>query len=152
MRLVLDTNILVRSVTGPDGPAAELMRYLELSNDVLVTSTFQLEEFGRVLQYERIHRMHQLNKERTDRHVRDLESAAVVVPLPATFFEGPVRADRDDNPIITTAIVGQADVICTRDKHFSDSAVQSYCTDRGIQIMTDVELLEVLRQAGSPPD
>ncbi len=152
MRFVLDTNILVRSVTGPDGPAAALMRYLESSNDVLVTSTFQLGEFARVLQYERIQQIHQLDKERTDRQVRDLESAAVVVPLPATFFEGPVRGDRDDNPIITTAVVGRANVICTRDKHFRDPAVQSYCTARGIQIMTDVELLAVLRQAGSQPN
>jgi len=63
-----------------------------------------------------------------------------------------VAKNPDDDLIIATAVAGQADVICTRDKHFRDPAVQSYCTARGIQIMTDVELLTVLRQSGSPSD
>lgn len=45
-----------------------------------------------------------------------------------------------------TAVMGQAEIICTRDRHFGHPDVQAYCAARGIRIMTDLELLKLLRK------
>jgi len=60
-----------------------------------------------------------------------------------------VRKDPNDDPIIYTAVVGKADVICTMDQHFYDPPVLEFCRMRNIRVMTDVELLSLLApQAG----
>jgi len=56
--------------------------------------------------------------------------------------------DPDDDPIIATAGVGKADVICTLDRHFRQQNVQSYCSQHAIRIVTDLELLKLLREQG----
>lgn len=72
-------------------------------------------------------------------------NAPTSLPLPphATAL---VPHDPKDDAIVLTAIAGQADVICTRDKHLQHSDVISYCSKYGIRIMTDIELLAHLRQ------
>ncbi len=39
----------------------------------------------------------------------------------------------------------KANVLCTLDRHLRRQDVREYCERRGIQILTDVELLENLR-------
>ncbi len=150
MRGVLDANVLVRAMAGPSGPAAEVLREIVAPPHLFITSLPLLEELARVAAYERVKRMHQLDEASVEEYILELHADALIVPIQPE--QSIVTRDPDDDLIIATAVAGQADVICTRDKHFRDPAVQSYCTARGIQIMTDVELLEVLRQAGSPPD
>lgn len=53
--------------------------------------------------------------------------------------------DPDDDIVIATAISGNAEVICTRDRHFYSLTVQAACATFGIQIMNEVELLTMLR-------
>jgi len=57
MRIVLDTNILARALTGPSGPAAEVVRAI-VEPHLLVVSPFLLWELTRVLGYERLRRLH----------------------------------------------------------------------------------------------
>ena len=56
-----------------------------------------------------------------------------------------VAKDINDDPIIHTAVVGQADVLCTLDAHFYEESAKSFCTQRNIAIMDDAELLRVMR-------
>ncbi len=150
MRGVLDTNVLVRAMAGPSGPAAEVLREIVAPPHLFITSLPLLEELARVAAYERVKRMHQLDEASVEEYILELHEDALIMPLQPE--QRIVTRDPDDDLIIATAVAGQADVICTRDKHFRDPAVQSYCTARGIQIMTDVELLAVLRQTGSQPN
>lgn len=53
-------------------------------------------------------------------------------------------ADPDDN----AAIAGQAQVICTRDRHFRNENVVDFCAQHGIRIVDDIELLTELRATG----
>lgn len=53
--------------------------------------------------------------------------------------------DQADEPVLGTALAGNADVIRTRDAHFFAEEVQRFSAARGIQILTDVELLRSLR-------
>jgi predicted nucleic acid-binding protein len=55
--------------------------------------------------------------------------------------------DQEDDPVLGTAWSGRADVMCTLDRHFHHRTVLKSCSERGIQILTDVELLSVLREA-----
>ena len=72
-----------------------------------------------------------------------------MVNLPPGVPAAVVPKDPDDDPIIATAVAGQAEIICTRDRHFWHPDVQQYCAAHGIRIMTDIELLQLL-QAPAP--
>ena len=59
---------------------------------------------------------------------------------------GIVPDDPSDDMIVATALAGRADVICTRDRHLHHPEVRAWCADRGIRILNDIELLELLQQ------
>ena len=62
-------------------------------------------------------------------------------------FEGPplVLKDPNDDPVVYTALAGQADILCTVDRHFFEPNVLSFCSRYRIQLMSDVQLLHLLR-------
>lgn len=103
-----------------------------------------MAEVDRVLRYTRIQALYQLTDADIWQSLRLLESIADVVD-PA---EGPpiVLKDSNDDPIVYTALAGQADILCTVDKHFYEPNVLSFCARNGIRLMGDVELLHFLRK------
>jgi hypothetical protein len=56
-----------------------------------------------------------------------------------------VVVDPNDDPVIYTAVVGRADVLCAMDRDFYIPQLMSFCQERGIGIMNDVELVRKLR-------
>jgi predicted nucleic acid-binding protein len=58
-------------------------------------------------------------------------------------------SDPDDNFVVQTGVVGQVNVICTRDRHLLHTNVQAYCAQFGIRVLRDTELLDELRQAAA---
>jgi hypothetical protein len=52
--------------------------------------------------------------------------------------------------VLETALSGRVDVLCTLDRHFHQRTVLNSCSEQGIQILTDVELLSKLREASRP--
>ncbi len=151
MRAVLDTNVLVRATKNATGPARELLQQFDTDQHVLIGSNAILVELLRVLDYPRVRAMHRLSEEECQEFVQSLHDAAEVVALPAAPTDA-ISPDPDDDPVIHTAIHGKADVLCTLDRHLRRQDVQEYCQYHGIQIMTDVELLEQLRRADSNDD
>ena len=147
MRVVLDRNILARATPGSSGPARELVQRCALAPNVIVLSSDLLDELSRVLRYERLRRLHGLPEADIDEYVSALGSLCVVAspagPEPVNIVPG----DPDDNPVVIAAISGQAEVICTLDRHLRHPDVRAYCARHGIRVMTDLELLELLRQA-----
>lgn len=144
MRVVLDTNILARASYSPTGPAGECLQRLRDPAHVLVLSAFILDELDRVLRYPRLQRLHGLTDQEIDDYVRDVADAALVVPINAAV-SGVVASDPDDDPVVATAEGGNADVICTLDRHLHHSDVVDYCNQHAIEVLTDVELLTRLR-------
>lgn len=149
MRVVLDTNVLARSAYSLTGPAAEVLDRIRGSDHVLIVSLHILGELNRVLRYPRLRRYHGLSDDEIERYVGDIEAAALVIPSAAEEPEAIVQDDPDDDLVIATAVAGQAHVLCTLDRHLWQQEVQDYCRQHGIQIMTDVELLEKLRRTES---
>ena len=148
MRIVLDTNILVRAVTGPAGPAAEVLRAINPFH-LLIVSPFLLSELTRVLGYERIRRMHGLNDTGIARYVSQLQGLALVVVPSEDTLSATVPSDPQDDAILATAFAGQADLLCTLDRHFYHPDVLASCTAHSLRIVTDIELLADLRTRGS---
>jgi uncharacterized protein len=149
MRVVLDTNILTRASYSVTGPAAELLDHLKQPEHVLVLSSFILDELDRVLRYPRVRKLHGFDDTEIDEFVRDVADAALVVQV-ASPSTGIVSHDPDDDPVVATAVDGNADVLCTRDRHLHHADVVDYCRQEGIEVLDDVELLNRLRTAGSP--
>jgi len=146
MRVVLDTNVLARVVMSPAGPAAELFDRIRQSH-VLVTSAELTEELLRILAYQRVRRIHQLDDVALRNFVEDIEAGSLMVtlayPLPSV-----VLSDPDDDAIVATAVAGKANVLCTRNaKHLLYASVVHYCRQRLIEIMDDIALLKQLRQS-----
>jgi len=63
-----------------------------------------------------------------------------------------VPDDPDDDPIVQTAVIGRADVLCTRDPHFSHRVVRALCGAYGVRIVSDTALMKELRGADRPTD
>lgn len=145
MRVLLDTNVLVRVLLEPTGPAAKLLAFLDTPH-VLVTSPYQLLELARVLRYPHLRARHQLSDSALDAFVVQLEQAATVVSPPETFQLPPVLTDPKDHPILVTVIAGQVEVLCTRDKHFRSPAALSFFAEHGVEIASDLDLLGRLQR------
>jgi len=144
MRIAVDTAILIRANTKATGPARELLQAIQDSGSQLILSPYVLAEVDRVLRYPRIQNLYHLSDGAIWTYLRDLESYADIVE-PA---QGPpiVLKDANDDPVVYTSVAGQADVLCTVDRHFYEPNVIAFCYRQGIQLMTDVELLHFLRQ------
>lgn len=143
MRVLVDTNVLARAAAGPPGPAYELVQHTTEHEHVLILSPFLLDELARVLRYPRMRPLHSLSDEEIEQFITDLVLVAYVVE-PGGASLG-ISSDRDDDPILAAAYAGQAEVICTRDRHFHEPAVKEYCAANRIEILSDVELLARLR-------
>ena len=145
MRITPDTGILIRTNTKATGPARELLLAASGSRHRLVLSRFLLDELSRVLRYPRIQAIYKLEEVDIRDHMALLRSLADIVE-PAT---GPplILKDPEDDPVVYTALAGQADVICTLDRHFYEPNVVSFCSRYGIRIMGDVDLLREIRPA-----
>jgi putative PIN family toxin of toxin-antitoxin system len=144
MRVVLDTNILVRAAPGRSGPARQLFELLAEPSHALVTSPPLLDELVRALKYPRLRAIHGLDDQRIGAYAANVQAVAIVLPLTTPAVTA-IRTDLDDNAVIAAAIAGQAEVICTRDRHFRDPDVIDFCQQHGIRILDDVELLRELR-------
>ena len=53
-------------------------------------------------------------------------------------------SDPDDDPVVYTAVDGQADVLCTLDRDLFQPSVVAFCGEKHIAVVTDVELLRIL--------
>lgn len=145
MKTVLDTNILVRCHHKANGPARECFRELESPRHELLVSPYLLAETARVLTYPRLMAIHKLSPDEIREFLTAVEAVGEVVDTTADTLEAVVTADPDDDPIVQLAVSGHAEALCTLDRHLRTPEVRTYCEARGIRIVTDVELLALLR-------
>lgn len=111
MRTVLDTGVLIAALITRDTPPDRIYQAWRRRRFELVTSEWQLEEFRRVSRYPRLRRF--LSPADAGRMVNGLRTRATVV---ADLPQVDASADPDDNPILATAIVGNAHWLVSSDK------------------------------------
>ena len=142
MRIVLDSNILVRAAWKADGLASLLLRSVLEGPHRLIVSAFILGEVVRVLSYPRVQSRWGLGEERIQGHVNRLAAVAEIVE--PSSIDRVVPDDPDDDLVVHTAITGRADVLCTRDSHLLAPLCVQYCALRGVRIVDDIELYSIL--------
>lgn len=109
----------------------------------LIASQYLLDELDRILRYPRLQRLHGFDDDEIKRFVNSVGTLAAIVML--EHVEAVTTADVDDDPIVATAVVGQADVLCTRDNDLFAESVIAYCFQHNIRVLTDVQLLQELK-------
>lgn len=143
MRIVLDSNILARAASGPPSPAAELLLRALRSPYTICISPVLLDELNRILRYDRVRKMHRMQDSEIDAYLDNLRlSCLIVEPEKPTVG---ISTDPDDDWVIATAVRSESKVICTLDRHLKTPAVISYCQQRGIEILSDTELLQRIK-------
>ncbi len=149
MRFTLDSNILVRAVASPQGPALRLLDII-LGAHTLVPSRFILDEVERVLLYPRLQARYQITAREAARFTGNLADVAHMVE--PVIVRPLVLSDPADDPVLYTAADGEADVLCTLNiRHFDAAEVQSFCAALGIRVMTDLDVLRDLSEQGPNP-
>ena len=128
MKIVLDNTILVRANDQAHGLARELLTSLVEGNHVLLLSNEMLQELARVLRYPRLQKFFGLTENLVYNYIAFLRRAAEIVPL-NPLLTAPIR-DVNDLIVVQTAIIGEADVICTMDEDFFEAPVAQYLRSR----------------------
>ena len=142
MRIVLDSNILVRAAWKADGLASLLLRSILEGPHRLIVSPFILGEVARVLAYPRLQSRWGLTEARIQAHVNRFAAAAEIVET--TDVDRVVPDDPDDDFIVHTAISGKADALCTRDTHLLSPEVVEHCGRHAVRVMDDIQLYRIL--------
>lgn len=145
MRIVCDTNVLLRSAINPNGMATDLLRRI-CGSHVLLTSYPILAELLIVLRRPKIQALHGRNEQGIHRFISSLYRAATVVRLPQPVPRL-VPHDAKDDAVLFTAIAGHANVLTTRDRHFFEPSVISLAAAHGVRILGDDQLLVELDSA-----
>jgi putative PIN family toxin of toxin-antitoxin system len=73
MRIVLDTNVLVRANIKVQGPARNLLLKIAYGDHAIITSPFLLREVERALAYPRLQKLWRLTLQDIQEHVQFLE-------------------------------------------------------------------------------
>lgn len=143
-KIVLDTNIIVRAVASPSGLASELLRRTISDGNLLCTSNFMLAELDRVLRYPRVRKVHGLSDPDIEDFVRSVQQVALVVEVDAVKSLRITR-DKDDDPVIETALRTKADYLCSIDKDIGAKEVVDHCKAVGVKVVTDTVLIAIFR-------
>lgn len=143
MRIVLDTAILVRAHDGAKGLARELLLRLIDSDHVLLISEGMLYELAKVLRYPRMLALHGLSEDRIFGFIALLREAAEII-RPNPLLLTPIR-DVNDAVVMQTAILGEADIICTRDLDFFEDPAAEFLRKAGVEVLDDIALIQRFR-------
>ena len=143
MRIVLDTTILVRATENSHGLARELLLNIVASQHTLLLSAEMLYELARVLRYPRLRAFYGLSEERIYDFVGYLREVSEIVPL-SPLMSMPIR-DVNDIVVLQTAVIGEANILCTRDEDFYDPVATEFLSKLGITVTDDISLMHRLR-------
>ena len=142
MRIVLDSNILVRSFVSSRGLAHDLLLAILAGDHTLILSSEILSEVARVLRYPRLMAVHGEQEEAIYSFTGWLRDAAEIVAL-NPLADAPIR-DRNDIFVLQTALSGEADVVCTGDRDFFAPPASIFLASCGIEVLTDAQLMRRL--------
>ena len=115
-----------------------LLRLIE-SDHVLLISDAMLYELAKVLRYPRMLALHGLSEGRIYDYIGFLRRTTEVI-RPNPLLVTPIR-DINDTVVMQTAIIGEADVLCTRDQDFFEPPAEPFLRRAGIAVLDVRSLL-----------
>jgi uncharacterized protein len=143
VRIILDTAILVRGHASSKRLARDLLISVVESDHILLLSNEMLYELAKVLRYPRMLALHGLSEKRIYDYVSFLrEAAEIAVPNP--LLVTPIR-DVNDTVVMQTAVIGEADILCTKDRDFFETPAEEFLRKAGIAVWGDIALMHQLR-------
>lgn len=143
MKIVLDTTILVRATERSNGLARELLTNIVAGEHRLLLSNEMLRELARVLRYPRLREFYGLTEDLVFDYVTFLRQSSEIVTLDP-LVSAPIR-DVNDIIVMQTAIIGEADILCTNDEDFFENRASEYLNKMGISVLDDITLMHRLR-------
>ena len=143
MKIVLDTSVLVRANEHSFGIARELLIRIVNSEHRLVLSNEMLYELTKALRYPRLQAFYDLPENLIYGYIAFLRLSAEMVIL-NPLITAPIR-DVNDVIVMQTAIIGEADILCTKDQDFFEKPAGEYLNKMGIMVMDDIALMRRLR-------
>jgi putative PIN family toxin of toxin-antitoxin system len=143
VRIVLDTTILVRATEKSHGPARELLLSIVASEHTLLLSNEMLYELARVLRYPRLQKFYGLSEARVYDFIASLREVSEIVTLSPSL---PIPSrDLNDIVVLQTAVLGEANILCSTDGDFYGAPAAEFLDKAGIAVLDDVTLLQRLR-------
>lgn len=142
MKIVLDTSILVRANEHSFGLARELLLTIVNSEHRLILSNEMLHELARALRYPRLQKFYGLTEDLLYDYVVFLRRSSEIVIL-NPLLTAPIR-DLSDVVVMQTAIIGDADLLCTSDADFFEPPAHEYLNKMGIEVVDDIGLIRRL--------
>lgn len=143
MKIVLDTTVLVRANERTHGLARELLLLVVEGKHTLLLSNEMLHELARVLRYPRLQLLYDLPESLVFDYVRFLRQVSEIVEL-NPLVTAPIR-DVNDIIVMQTAIIGEAEILCTTDDDFFEEPASGYLKKLGIAVLDDISLVHRLR-------
>jgi len=143
VKIVLDTTILVRANEHSNGLARELLLTIVEGNHTLLLSNQMLHELAKVLRYPRLQAFYNLPENLVFEYVNFLRRSSEIVAL-NPLVTAPIR-DVNDIIVMQTAIIGEADILCTKDGDFFEEPAREYLSRLGIVVLDDISLMNRLR-------
>lgn len=143
VRVVLDTNVLVRAHPRSNSKAARLLRTVLAGGHTLLLSNAMIFETSQVLRYPRLQKLYGLGEAEVLDYCHFLQSTAELVLLREPYAVPSLR-DAKDLDVMQTAERGGADVLCSSDGDFHEVGIVAYCGVRGIEVCRESDLLERL--------
>lgn len=134
MRAVLDANVFVSALIGPQGPPGQALNRLLRAEFELVASRATLQELRRSLGYPKLRKYLTLTDEDLDLWVEALAALSILVEGRVT--RRIVEQDAADDIYIAAALDGLAEYIVTGDRH-----LLSLRGHEGIPIITPREFI-----------
>ena len=131
-------------MASPEGLARELLLTILTGPHVLVLSSAILAELQRALSYPHLQAKWALPAREIIEYASLLQEVSVLADLPKSFPA--VVRDTDDDLMLQTAIAGQADVLCSRDRAFQAENVKQICAAHKIRIVDDIALIRELQR------
>jgi putative PIN family toxin of toxin-antitoxin system len=144
VRIVLDTNILVRAFANSHGFAYKLLLAVLADYHRLLVSNEMLAELTRVLRYSRLAIDHGESEEAIYEFTSWLRHSAEFVRV-NPFTVASIR-DSQDMIVIQTALSGEADIPCTMDRDFFEPPASIYLASHSIVVLTDAQLMQRLNR------
>lgn len=147
VRAVVDTNLLVRGILRrqPESNAVRLYEAIRGRRFRLVTSNYVLDEVRQTLLRPDVRAIAPTPESAIGRALQGLRRTARVVP--GDFEVDLVPGDPKDNPIVATALEGDAGYVVTDDRrHLLPLKVVRVAGYRPVRMVTDRLFLALLRR------
>lgn len=149
LRIVVDTNILVRGTLSASGASALVIEALKRGRCTLITSQAHLSELYRVLNRPRLNR-YGVTSKRRKRLISRLHAGSVFV---APTGELTLCRDPKDDFLLEIALLGRATHLVTEDADlYDDSDIVETLRQYGVHIVRLAEFLVDLAHSSAPFD